>query len=219
MKRKTFLALALVFCINFLIASEGAYAGGKIYQFDLFGFDFPKLRSGSASALSSALEKKFGKAIFKDKVKMNMPGGICILAGSKKYELYWRESETEGFDFIAEQTDEDSSCPAGIYKEWCTDAYCNENHLGKITFPDDKFFPVSGHNPEIKFGVSTSDDIIRSFGRPYSKSKDKLVYALKRDRQKEKFCDTGLQAVTIEFEFKNKVLNRIYMGNHIHGEC
>ena len=217
MNKKTFLVVALVLSFS-LIASAEAFAAGKISQFDLFGFDFPKLRIGSASVLYSALEKKFGKTTF-NKVKENTQGGICIMSGGKKYELFWHDSETEGFDFIVEETDENSSCPAGVFKEWCPDEYCSEYQLGKITYPADKFFPVSGRNPEIKFGISTSDDIIRSFGRPFSKDKDKLVYVLKRDRKKEKGCDGLLQAISIEFEFKNKVLYRISMVNGIKGEC
>ncbi len=218
MNRKTFLVLALVLSFS-LTAFAEAFAAGKIYQVDLFGFDFPKLRAGTASALASALEKKFGKATFKNTVKENINGGICILTAGKKYELYWNASETEGFVFIVDLTDENSSCPAGIYKEWQPDETYVKYNVSRISYAADKFFPVSGHNPEIKFGISTPDDIIRSFGRPYSKDKDKLVYVLKRDRQKEKNCGTGLQAITIEFEFKNKVLTRVKMINGIDGEC
>lgn len=179
MNRRTFLVLALILCFNVLMASAEAYAGGKISQFDLFGFDFPKLRIGSAPVLFAALEKKFGKATF-NKINKNMQGGICILAGGKKYELFWYAIETEGFDLTVEQTDENSSCPAGFYKE-VTPEYISDYNIDKITYPADKFFPISGHYPDIRLGLSTPDDIIKSFGRPFSRTKDKLVYVSKKE--------------------------------------
>ncbi len=217
MDRKTSLVLTLILCFNFLIAPAKAYPEGKIFRFDLFGFDSPKLRIGSASVLFSALEKKFGKATF-NKIDKNRQGGICILTGGKKYELFWYATETEGFDFTVEQTDENSSCPAGLYKE-VTPEYISDYNIDKITYPANKFFPISGHYPEIRLGLSTADDIIKSFGRPFSRTKDELVYVLRRDREKEKGCDGSLQAISIEFEFKSKVLYRISMCNHILGEC
>jgi hypothetical protein len=62
------------------------------------------------------------------------------------------------------------------------------------------------------------------WGKPDYSASDILIYALKRDREKEKGCEMNpkkgeLAAVAVEFRFKQGVLHSIFLTNGIAGEC
>lgn len=197
-----------------------AFAGSQnpAAAFDLFGLAPSAVDQGlgkRAQALGEALTKAFPQSMKGKKFQENSYSGVCFVAGPDSYQLAWYDSETEGFLFSVTRLQDPKTC-ANPFTEGLV--------FPMLPLNPSEFFPISRTHPAIQLGVSTLTQVRKEMGKPGYAGSDILVYALKRDREKEKGCDLKpsageLAVIGMQFRFKEGVLQSVYLVNTIAGEC
>ena len=217
MKNILFFLLSLILTVPFLSKDlQGAGAAKDISGFDLFTYSLSSLDQPlgqRAQALGKALVGSFPKTFSKYFFKENAYEGACFKGKDDFIRLAWHDSETEGFSFSLEKLAGQKSCVSPF----------SEGTTFK-TFPLDAktFFPISHRFPALALGLSTPSQIKAELGTPDYSDPEKLIYVLKRDKEKEKGCDANpgeFYAIDVIFKFKDGKLSGVWLDNSIAGEC
>jgi len=213
---KSLLFLALTLLPKLALAA--GTAAPSIGSFDLFGFPLSAAENNlgtRASALGQALAATFPKEFKAENFKENNYSGHCFNSGPDQYKLSWRDSETEGFNFKVEKLKD---------QKGCVSPFSEGQSFKSSSFNAAQFSPISHFNSGLQLGVSTPAQIQQALGKPAYSSSGKLIYILKRDKEKEKGCGANpgqgdFDAIDVEFDFNDGTLQSVMMSNNIAGEC
>ena len=207
----------LAFLAFLLIPSPG-FAKTSLGAFDLFAFPLSSLELSlgqRAQALGKALAASLPKNFSEGSVKANNYGGACFKQGKDLLRLSWYDSETEGFRFGVESIGAQKSCPSPF----------TEGMVFKTHSMDPKtFFPISRGHPAFRLGSTTPAEVKAELGPPEYAEAEKLIYVLRRDKEKEESCEAETKkgffhSIEVVFDFSKGRLTAVWMNNHIAGEC
>ncbi|HEX5033379.1 MAG TPA: hypothetical protein VFW62_02760 [bacterium] len=209
--------LSLAF-LTFLLAPAPGFAKTNIGTFDLFNFQLSSLELSlgqRAQAMGKALAGSLPKNFPEGSIKSNNYGGACFKQGKDLTRLSWYDSETEGFRFGVESIGAQKNCPSPF----------TEGMVFKTYSMDPKtFLPISRGHPTFRLGSTTPAEVKAELGPPEYAEAEKLIYVLRRDKDKEKGCEAETKkgffySIEVVFDFTKGQLTGMWLNNHISGEC
>ena len=216
------IATVKLFLMAIVLLPKAALGAGatvpSVAGFDLFGFPLSATDQGlgkRANTLGQALATTFPKDFRAQDFHENYYNGFCFLNGADQYKLSWRDSETEGFLFRVERLKD---------QKLCANPFTDGETYKSGPLNPAQFLPISHTHSTVVLGVSTPAQIKKTMGNPAYSSPSKLIYVLKRDKEKEKGCGAKpskgeLDAIDVELDFSNGLLQSVTLVNNIAGEC